>query len=270
MTFGDRAVTVTGEHALPGWRVSRRFEGASALFKLGLAAYNHDQDARTPSNALQQVGPVMDFISRYISAISLGAILGLSIFNIGYFWKIGLHFIGLIDLSNLVYSAGLALTPIAIVLMVAVYVVPRSIELWKLIVAAIFGGLLSMWGIVNFVPRTLDPKLFDNGKILVGFAISGFAFSAWIFRRYRSTGVMNWRDFGAILFFLYAITFPAGVFTAAVELSDRLTYTVTTKSGDVLSNVQILRSASTGFILAVDGHAVFIPQAEIISVKSVY
>jgi hypothetical protein len=40
----------------------------------------------------------------YLPAITGVAILVLSIFNIGYFSKIGLHFLGVMDLTNLVYS----------------------------------------------------------------------------------------------------------------------------------------------------------------------
>jgi hypothetical protein len=40
----------------------------------------------------------------YLPAITGGALLVLSIFNIEYFSKIGLHFLGVMDFSNLVYS----------------------------------------------------------------------------------------------------------------------------------------------------------------------
>lgn len=40
----------------------------------------------------------------YLPAITGAALFVLSIFNIGYFSKIGLHFIGVMDLTNLVYS----------------------------------------------------------------------------------------------------------------------------------------------------------------------
>jgi hypothetical protein len=213
---------------------------------------------------------MIDFITRYVSAISLSAVAALSIFNIGYFWKIGLHFMGLIDLANLVYSAGLALVAIVLLIMVAWLVMPRKPALWKLIAAGIIGTSLSIWGVLKFSPRTLDPQLVENGAILLGFAITGIATLAWLLERYRITPVWNWPDSGLILLFSCVIMFQAGVFTSALELSDRLTYTVTTKSGDVLMDSRILRSAAAGFILASDGHIVFVPSAEIKSVKSVY
>jgi hypothetical protein len=57
---------------------------------------------------------MIDFITRYISAISLAIATTLSVFNIGYFWKIGLPFLGLMDLSNLVYSLGVSLTVLCV------------------------------------------------------------------------------------------------------------------------------------------------------------
>jgi hypothetical protein len=211
---------------------------------------------------------MFDFIGRYISAISLAVVAALSIFNIGYFWKIGLHFIGLVDLTNLVYSAGLALAAISVLIMSALIVVPKRPDSWKLVVTGIVGTALSTWGILRFNPRTLDPQLCENGAILVGFGIAGSAALIWALQRNRLTGVWNWRDLVLFPFALCATTFQVGVFTAALELSDRRTYTVMTKSGGELQDTRILRSASAGFILAIDGHVVFVPQREIISVKS--
>ncbi len=40
----------------------------------------------------------------FLPAVTIIAFLVLAIFNIGYFSKIGLHFLGVMDLTNLVYS----------------------------------------------------------------------------------------------------------------------------------------------------------------------
>src|SRR6266404_5488026 len=40
----------------------------------------------------------------FLPAITVAALLILAIFNIGYFSKIGLHFLGVMDFTNLVYS----------------------------------------------------------------------------------------------------------------------------------------------------------------------
>jgi hypothetical protein len=211
--------------------------------------------------------PVIDFLSRYISAISLAAVAALSAFNIGYFWKIGLHFIGLIELSNLVYSAGLALVSVGIWLAIASLIVPRKPALWKTAALLLIGGALSIWGIFHYGPRSSEAQLVENGAILIGFTISGAAFSGWSLQRYRITGVYEWREVSALLFVAFSTLFQAGSFTAALELSDRVTYMVNTKS-DVIESARILRSSSAGFVLAANGLVIFVPQAEIKSVKS--
>jgi hypothetical protein len=210
----------------------------------------------------------MDFISRYASAISLIAVAALSVFNIGYFWKIGLHFIGLVDLTNLVYSVGLAVIPIAAVLFGALWVIPKKPTPAKIIAMGVFGVAISSVGLFYWSPRTLEPQLIENGAVLFGLVISGTASLIWMLERQKQTGLWEWQNSAVLLFCLFGATWQAGSFTAAVELADRFTYTVATKAG-VLPGVRILRSSSSGFILATaPSRLMFIPQSEIKSVTS--
>lgn len=48
-------------------------------------------------------------ILQYTTQLSLAAFALVSIFNIGYFSRIGLHFLGLVDLTNIVYSFAIVL-----------------------------------------------------------------------------------------------------------------------------------------------------------------
>src|ERR1043166_1120324 len=43
----------------------------------------------------------------YVPLASILAVALVSIFNIGYFTRVGLHFLGVMDISNLVYPIGL-------------------------------------------------------------------------------------------------------------------------------------------------------------------
>jgi hypothetical protein len=208
---------------------------------------------------------LIDLISRYIAVISAAAIAGLSVFNVGYFWKIGLHFIGLIDLTNLAYSFGLAFSAVSLVVAVAVIVAPRNPTRGTLIALGVVGGGLSLWGIWKFSPRTLEPQLLENGAILVGFAITGTAAVLW---RLHENRRLNWRVFVLFIAASVITVFQAGSLTAALQLPDRFTYTVSTKDGDMLHGVRILHSASGGLIFVQDGHIIFLPQAEIKSVRS--
>jgi len=46
-------------------------------------------------------------IREYWPFVSLIALAIVSIFNIGYFYRVGIHFIGVMDLTNIAYSFGL-------------------------------------------------------------------------------------------------------------------------------------------------------------------
>jgi hypothetical protein len=59
---------------------------------------------------------MLDNISKATPAITLIAVAAFSIFNIGYFWKVGIHFLGVLDFSNLVYTFGLSMTFLFILL----------------------------------------------------------------------------------------------------------------------------------------------------------
>src|SRR5262245_28437422 len=50
---------------------------------------------------------MLDIVARILPAAATLAFASLSTFNVGYFWKIGLHFLGIVDLNNIVYSFGL-------------------------------------------------------------------------------------------------------------------------------------------------------------------
>src|ERR1043165_226070 len=207
------------------------------------------------------------FISRYISAVSLAAVTALSLFNVGYFWKIGLHFVGLVDLTNLVYSAGLAIVPIFLGILAAGFASPRRPKLWMIIILGIIGGALILWGTSRFGPRSHEPELMENGAILLGMVISLSAFLTWTLDRYRQTNQWDWRDTAVLLLISFGTAFQAGMLMVSLELSDRITYTVTTKS-DLLEHARLLRSSSTGFILAVNGSVMFVPLAEVKTIKS--
>jgi hypothetical protein len=207
---------------------------------------------------------MIDFLTRYVSAISLAIATTLSLFNIGYFWKIGLHFLGLIDLSNLVYSLGVSLTVLSIGVLVTASVVRFGISTARQVTIALLGVAMSLWGIVHVNPRTLDPQFAENAAILVGFLLSGAAFASKVLSQPE---LANWRNLAFLALGWSTIAFQAGACQAAVELSDRFKYIVSTKSG-VIDNARIMRASSSGFLLAVDGRITFIPHSEIKEVRS--
>ncbi|MET4176073.1 hypothetical protein ABIB99_007189 [Bradyrhizobium sp. LA6.1] len=205
---------------------------------------------------------MLDYLSRYVSLASLAIISTLAVFNIGYFWKVGIHFLGLADLSNFVYSLGVALTALSIGAAI-VAVVARIKKASVQIIIALIGGALATAGTIHFSPRTLDPQLLANFAILIGFILP---WSAYVSRLTRVGAPIGWPECAWIAIGWWAIIFQAGACQVAIELADRFRYVVNTKSG-VIDNARILRASSAGFLLAVDGRISFLPQGEIKAVS---
>jgi hypothetical protein len=208
---------------------------------------------------------VIDFITRYISALSLAVVTTLSILNIGYFWKIGLPFLGLIDFSNLVYSLGVSLTVIFVAGVIASMAVRKDATPVHVLTTAVIGSAISLIGIFRVSFRSLDPQLSDNSLILIGFVMGGSALASRVWGKPEARS--DWRNLAVLGLGWSAIAFQAGVCQAALDLSDRFKYSVSTKSG-VIDNARILRSSSSGFLLAVDGKIRFVPHGEIKDVTS--
>ena len=51
----------------------------------------------------------MEKLVRYWPLLTVASLAIVSTFNIGYFSVIGIHFIGVMDLSNIVYAIGLVM-----------------------------------------------------------------------------------------------------------------------------------------------------------------
>jgi hypothetical protein len=52
---------------------------------------------------------MLDIVARILPVAATVAVASLAVFNVGYFWKIGLHFLGTVDFNNIVYSFGLTI-----------------------------------------------------------------------------------------------------------------------------------------------------------------
>jgi hypothetical protein len=210
---------------------------------------------------------MLDFISRYVSAISLAMAVTLSIFNIGYYWNIGIHFLGLADLTNIVYSAGLSFAVLSMWGAITAFIVRNEFSTFGLVSGVIGSGMLVLWGVWQVQPRGIEPQLTENLVMLIGFAMGGAYFLAFMRQRRKTSGTWDYKDMIVFSASLFVTTFQAGVCAAAIERLDRVTYTVNTKAG-VFNKVRVLRSGSSGFLLDIDGQVMFVPQGEIRSVKS--
>jgi len=214
-----------------------------------------------------------------LPTISIAALAALSIFNVGYFWRIGLHFLGVIDLSNIVYSFGLA----AVILGMLAFFVPsivrhfskissqisaRSARQMIFLVKVIYliGGALGWFAL--FGPKTyLQSHLSQDAVMLLVGVLGLFGLVTQWWLKFSVLGDKNVAEISFIAMFTIGTIFLAGSVVSDLQLSSIDTYDVTTKTG-VLQKTRIIRSSSTGFILFVDGRALFVPGSEVLLLKS--
>jgi hypothetical protein len=203
---------------------------------------------------------MLDNISKATPAITLIAVAAFSIFNIGYFWKVGIHFLGVLDFSNLVYTFGLSMTFLFILLHLGAFVARKQAGPVRLLLLGLLGTGFTFLGI--FGPKLLDiSESVANAIILIGLCISLSGFSGWAWARYEAFGIVRG---DIVLFILLAVAtiFQAGLFTASFEMASGRTYQVSTARG-VIDGVRILKSSSAGFVLLADNRVMFVPQSQI-------
>jgi hypothetical protein len=215
-------------------------------------------------------------MSIYLSIISLAAIAFVSVFNVGYFWRLGLHFMGVTDLTNIAYSFGQA----AVVLFVIFLFVPRLVRYSMAPLEADqisrflrFRNLIMLIasGVIIFAllgrPKYLPNHVAQDGVMTLGLLIGIYGLLKWHWLRYRVLGKNELAEVGMLGVLIIGAVFNTGLFSASLATVSPETYVITTKS-KVLENVRIMRASSIGLVLFVDDAGIYIPQPEIISVKA--
>ena len=221
-----------------------------------------------------------DIVARILPAASTIAVVALSIFNVGYFQKLGVHFLGLIDLNNLVYSFGLAIG----LLMVLMFAVSVSVDTFSepmsetsIQRAMRTANILATIGVgVNVLAQFIRTPFIHEahealriGGILVGFIFFGIGWSLRTILRYNASGIAKASDLVVVAVTALAVFYNAGRFMAEWQMIIGDTYAITTKGAPrPIENVRLLRSSSAGFILLAEGRILFIPHSEITQIKS--
>lgn len=210
-------------------------------------------------------------IAGILPVASLVAVLAVAIFNFGYFWYIGLHFIGLIDLSNLAYSLGLALSTILLVgqvgyTMFMIFDQPWTREREKKFyrrsnTLLIIGGVFV---VVAFAAEAFHvlPTLAIAMPGFFGFLLCSIGLVLGMMVRQKKDQPQKPENFGLLCFVIVGLIFTAGMVACDLEISEKTTYQVTTKN-EVIENVHILRSSSSGFVILANDKVNFIPQGEV-------
>jgi uncharacterized YccA/Bax inhibitor family protein len=215
-------------------------------------------------------------ISKLIPAISLLVVAILSLFNVGYFWRFGVHYLGVVDLSNLIYSFGLALVAISLLSFFVPAIVHHfskgssaQAALGVLRVNAVLLSFAAFVGwLVLFNPgHIFDSHVASDGVMLASICIGLVVLSSKAWIRYKHLGSETPAQISFIAVLAMIGVIGAGLFAGDLAAIGRETYSIVTKQ-QTIENARIIRSSSSGFVLLVDGKAMFVPQSEIITVKS--
>jgi hypothetical protein len=216
---------------------------------------------------------MLDQLTKFISLAALTGLYLAALFNIGFFYALGYHFIGVIDVSNIVYTFGLVVLFVFIgisLVSLAALILSGAKDLWiklpdwlkgLMIVCALLAAivlLLLMFKVKNTDTKTLEVALLFP---TFGVAFAAIARLVWIQQR-------------RIEYFLVGVSIASvscGAFASGVALAthplDQQTYDVLTKTGNILG-VRIARSSSNGFILVKNKDVTFVPTGEVRSIST--
>jgi hypothetical protein len=213
-------------------------------------------------------------------AVSIATIVGLyltAIFNIGYFYVIGYHFIGVIDISNVVYTFGLIVLFLIIFLTLVGLLVAGCVALyeqslfWSQTARKVLGSLLALvlLALLVLLLWLIAPEMYPaeahvsaTGLIspLVGIALGIAAYVKW---KKDGSSFPDWRLIWASFILVSIGMIVIGGLIAKQQVSsDVVQYDIISKTG-TFSDVRIVRSSSSGFIFSQLGRVMFVPMGEV-------
>ncbi|MBR1206993.1 MULTISPECIES: hypothetical protein [unclassified Bradyrhizobium] len=216
----------------------------------------------------------------YLPAITGVAVLVLSIFNIGYFSKIGLHFLGVMDLSNFVYSLSFIIAILTGSL--GVYFWGDYVEsllknigsrsgrrkiYW--VVGVFFGTIAVVVLAARYFFPPLHPSHFLSDRLV---AIPAVVFGALLlasqYSHWKATGRVGIGD-GFFSFILVVLaTYWVGRAVAEHEIySVKTTYDFVLKDRTVPLTGKLLRASSSGFIVFSENKIGFLPLGEVKQIR---
>jgi hypothetical protein len=218
-------------------------------------------------------------LDQLAKAVSIATIVGLyltAIFNIGYFYVIGYHFIGVIDISNVVYTFGLILIFLILFLMLVGLLVAGGIAvyehslLWSQKVRQVLGALLALVVLAALalflrligLPMNPEANVSVTGLIfpLVGIALGVAAYVKW---KKDGSSFPDWRlIFASFILISVGMIVVGGLIAKQQVSSNDVHYDIISKTG-TFSDVRIVRSSSSGFIFSQLGRVMFVPMGEV-------
>jgi len=204
--------------------------------------------------------------------ISVASLLIVSANTIGYFSRIGPHFLGLMDLTNFVYPVGLAFLGLTIAIQViglAHFLVTRlRINLTTI---AAFAGVIffGAWGIAGWLVHKSEIRdafhvALAAAAISMGFAVvfGTFAFVRFDLSRRKVDSRMTNMTVAFFVGILVVSYFVGGAQAEYQAFRTQTLYKITDKHGfDTV--VRIIRASSSGLLVASsDRRIIFVPKEE--------
>jgi hypothetical protein len=207
-----------------------------------------------------------------ITVVSLAM---LSVFTVGYFSKVGVHLLGVIDVTNLVYSFGLAF---GFVTFVVVFVngdttrflrwaakdddlLPMMVKGWNRILSPI---VLVCYALYFISPRPYVPRFFgSDGFIFLVMILSVLWLSVIIFVRYEQARAVYGSEVSSLVVLIVLTVFNAGRLEAHEEIfAKKDLYEIVLKDSTI-KDARIVRTSSSGFIIAINGIVKYLPKDEV-------
>jgi hypothetical protein len=212
----------------------------------------------------------------YIPAITIIALFILAVFNIGYFSRIGLHFLGVMDFSNLVYSFSFVVMIVAGSLGASLWgdyletlvkysstFEGRKRILWA--VGAFLFTIVAILAVIHFYFPQIEPKHFLSDRLVAlvscAAAIILLAVEYADFKKYHRVGISGG---GLTLILSILALYYLGRAVAEHQIyTVKTTYEFEVKDRYLPIIGKILRSSSVGFVIFTDDRILFLPQGEI-------
>jgi hypothetical protein len=219
---------------------------------------------------------MLDRLAKAVSTVTIVGLYLTAVFNIGYFYNIGYHFIGVIDVSNVVYTFGLVVLFLILFLIVVGALIAGGIAvyeqtlLWSQKVRQVLGVLLALVVLVVVVvfllliipERNTEANLSATTLILPlgGLAVGVVAYLKW---KKDGSSFPDWRLTFASFILISAGMIAVGGLIAKLQVSsDEVHYDIVSKT-NTFSDVRILRSSSSGIIFSQLGRVMFVPMGEL-------
>jgi hypothetical protein len=213
---------------------------------------------------------------KFWPVITVSALAIVSVFNIGYFTIIGLHFIGVMDISNIVYAVGLVFS-----LMIAPIVYFPDSLLTSLrslaqsenaqtkmlkFVKVCFAILAFFFTVGLFVHHQY---ISITGLFAVYFVLACLVFTAYAYMEHVQKGKVAPRILMAgAAFYIFTIYWVGAAVAYHEAFGTKSLYLMTTKDA-TYDKVRLARSSSSGFLIAQEKRIIFIPSGEVKSIISV-